>query len=1152
MTFPLNEGQERAAGTLEGPVLISAGAGTGKTRALTERFVRAVLPGAVGGWTPAAVDELLTITFTDKAAGELAERIRSSLRAAGMPREARQLDGAWISTIHGFCARILRRHALEAGLDPGFTVADETEAREIREQAFEKAARTAHSSSAVVRELFALYGFQQVWNAVALIARMLETHGLGPDDIAAEPVPDAEGLHAEAVGFFRAAQSGLAPHVCAIKGAANHAGACRSLLEALEPLDVQSMGQSETAAHLWRALEEYSARGGSAAPIRDTCEELKAFRARLIAEAVAVITAPSAEALRALTAEYVSTLGVLKEERGVLDFGDLQLHAARLLETRPELRDRYRAGFRLVMVDEFQDTDELQMRIVRAVTGDNLCTVGDERQSIYRFRGADLDVYRHHREEMADAGARPVELVENYRSHPDIIDFVNRVFSAPPLFGEAVLRLTARRNEPDPPLVPHGAPRIMADLVHSEGRGKVAPRHVEAEALARRFVELRNAGVSPGEMVVLVRRYSSADTVAAALRQQGFPVLVVGGRRFLDRPEIRMLRALCSVIANPRDDVALATLLLSPMSGVSDDGVWLLRNAEESRMAGPHLWEGLGIAARTLPPADAIAAVALHGVIERARDRAGALSLAEVLKRAVEESEADLALLGNGDEGLQAFANVLRFVRKADDFERAGGAGAAAFAARLEAEERFGYQESPSAVTDDGSPAVRIMSVHASKGLEFPVVALPLLDDTPPADSGTLRARVLDGRLEVALALPSGWGGSSLSRRTLRFEEMRSREADAQAEEAKRLFYVACTRAREVLLLSGSANLDKDPAEAAECSLGLARRALGPVLDGVPGTDERRPLPGGTSLAVRVHEVAEEDVFREPGPTLPQSAAETPPASAVHARIDASTPVGAGVGPTRPDRLSYSDISAFEECSLRYWAHRVARLGSVEALTEGDPMRFGSALHAVLQLGGSEATAQLPDRIEAIARFYRLGPDGTARLREAVERFRTAKVAADLESHDVVRREHPFSVRMAGARGVVELVGAMDAYARTGPEGLIVDYKSGTSEAGIDELRARFVTQARCYAYAALGDGCERVRIVFVRPEVEHHGDVQQVAFEFVSGDASAIEKVLLERYEAISSTPYRPLSEWNDAVCRGCRIAGTLCPLTPPGRAAG
>ena len=1152
MIFPLNEGQERAAGTLEGPVLISAGAGTGKTRALAERFVRAVVPDGAEGWAPAPVDELLTITFTDKAAGELAERIRLSLRAAGMSREARELDGAWISTIHGFCARVLRRHVLEAGLDPGFAVADETEARAMREEAFEKAASAAHDSSPAVRELFAVYGFQHVWDAVSLATRMLDTHGLTPVDIALEPAPDATALFARALEFFSSAHGTLEEHACAIKGAANHAAACHMLLAALEPLDVYAMGPGDVAEHLWRALEKYSARGGSAAPIKGVCGEIKELRSRLLADAATVMTAPAAGALVTLTEAYTSVLASLKGERGVLDFGDLQLRTARLLEERPDLRDRYRSAFRLIMVDEFQDTDELQMRIVQSISGENLCTVGDERQSIYRFRGADLAVYRRHREQMARAGASPVELVDNYRSHPEVIGFVNEVFGHPDLFGDELLRLEARRQEPERPLVPTRAPRIGFDLVHTEGRSKAATRHTEAEALATRFAQLRESGVSPGEMVVLLRRYASAGTVATALRRRGFSVLVVGGRRFLGLPEVTMLRSLCRVIANPRDDMALATLLLSPMSAVSDDGLWLLRNAEASRRAGRHLWDGLGVAGAALSATDAAAAVSLRRVIERARDRVGAVPLAEVLKRAVEESDTDLALLGSGDAGLEAFANVLQFIDKAAEFERSGGSGVAGFAARVDAEERFGHQESPSALADDGSPAVRIMSIHASKGLEFPVVALPLLDDTPPADGGILRTCVSDGQLEIALGLPASWGGKSEDRRTPRFAQFASEETAAEAEEAKRLFYVGCTRAREVLLLSGSANLEKSPLDAAECSLGLARRALGSLLEGPPGTDTIRSLSQGARVSLRVHEVPEAPVMCAQPPDSPERA-EHPDAAAAPDPADGPALVASGVAPTRPERFSYSDISAFDACSLRYWAQRVARLGGAEMPGDGNPMKFGSALHAVLQLGRPGAPVPPAERIEAIARFYQLGPDGPVRLTRAAERFAGSRIAAELEACKTVRREHPFSVRMGSGVHEADLVGVIDAYGRTGTSALVVDYKSGTSEAGESELRERFATQARCYAYAAFSDGCESVRVVFVRPEVEiAGGGLEEVTFEFGADETGAIEESLLGAYEAISTTDYRALNEWDGAVCRGCRIAGTLCPVSIPEHAAG
>ncbi|MDY0087730.1 MAG: UvrD-helicase domain-containing protein, partial [Coriobacteriia bacterium] len=859
MSFALNKGQRQAASTLVGPVLVSAGAGTGKTRALTERFAHAVLPQRVAGWEAVAVDEILTITFTNKAAGELGERVRASLRVEGLTQQARAVDTAWISTIHGFCARLLRRHALEAGIDPAFAVADETAARELREEAFEMAAREMHGSSEEVRDLFARWGFDPVWGAVDAITLELETRGLTGNDIDIGGAPDVRGLLQEALALFRHSEIALAPHTAKSRGAANHVEACRGMIEQLEPLVASSgVGAEEIAARLWRALAGYSAAGGSAAAIKDICSDITTTRMRLLSEAVAVLTATPKQTIIELTSAYRTVLAHLRAERGVLDFADLQLQAVRLLEARPELRERYRRAFRLVMVDEFQDTDALQMRIVSAVAGTNLCTVGDERQSIYGFRGADIDVYRAHRCEMSEAGAHPVELTENYRSHPDVITFVNRVFGSEALFGAELLRLDARRQEAAPPLVSQETPRVMVDLVHCSRAKATLRRQAEAGVLAARLGELRDAGVNPGDMVVLVRRYASAPPVAAALRKAGFPVLVVGGGGFLDLPEVAMMRALCGVIVNPRDDRALAALLLSPLSSVSDDGVWLLRNAEGARETGHHLIDALAAAEALLEPADAAAATRLHATLKRARQRAGAMALGEVLMRAVEEAGLDVELLAGGDEGLQALSNVLRFTRKADAFEGSGRAGAAALVARVDAEARFGQRESSVAATEDATSAVRIMSMHAAKGLEFPVVALPMLNEQPSPDKGAVRTEMCDGRLEVELSLPSSVGGKAEHRRTLRFEEMRATCSQREAEEGKRVLYVACTRAREVLLLSGSENLEKPPDPDGASGLTRLRLALGDTLRAEPGTDEIRTIDGCTPVSVRIHEEADE------------------------------------------------------------------------------------------------------------------------------------------------------------------------------------------------------------------------------------------------------------------------------------------------------
>ncbi|HET6497857.1 MAG TPA: PD-(D/E)XK nuclease family protein, partial [Coriobacteriia bacterium] len=711
------------------------------------------------------------------------------------------------------------------------------------------------------------------------------------------------------------------------------------------------------------------------------------------------------------------------------------------------------------------------------------------------------------------------------------------------------------RDEPGPPSVPDDTPRLMIDLVHVPGRSRSRAQSAEATALAERFAELRELGVDPGGMVVLVRKYAHAAPVAAALRAAGFSVLVTGGRRFLGRPEIRMARALCRVIANPLDEQALVELLLSPMSAVSDDGVWLLRNAEGGADRGRGIWDALGDSGLPLDAADAAAARLLRDVVAHARERAGSTGLGEVILSAVEESGADRVLLCGGDDGLQAFANVVRFARKADECERSGVAvGAAAFCVRIDAEERYGDQETPSAVSADGSSAVRVMSVHAAKGLEFPVVGLVMLGESASPAQGVLETDVRDGRLELALALPPEWGGKAESRRTRRFDELRAGHGVAEADEAKRLLYVACTRAREVLVMCGSGDLDAEPAPGGRSGLDLMRLALAHLFEGgTPGTDATRALEDETRVSVRVHEVddgggageqdAADAAATARGGTCRPVRAETyePPREVRESLEGPRHPA-----PLRPERLSYSDIASFETCPLRYWAQSVARLGDISPVDDGSPARFGSALHALLQTHAVSDAHDVEERSAALARYHRLGREGAARLRDAVIRLRDSRLEGELAAHEVVRREHPFSVRISSGEHGFALAGFLDAYGRTAEDALVVDYKSGTAAEPPAALRARYARQAECYAYAVLREGCCRVRVVFARPEVPSaDGEPELVEFVYGTQDAARIERSLAAVYESIATERYAPRAVRDDHACRGCRVAGSLCPLT-------
>ncbi len=1119
----LNEGQARAARHLGRPLLIDAGAGSGKTRTLTQRIVCALTPGAVPGWVPASVDEVLAITFTEKAAGEIGERVRQALRKEGRTEDARRLDAAWLSTIHGLCSRLLRKHALHAGIDPAFRVLDGVEAHRLKERAFAEAAAEAMESSAAGEELFGEYGFEAVAGVVESLRRELHTRGSWPSALELEPVRDAARIRRDAAAFFERMRD--AWDACASTTATADAqrDACARTTAALARIEDGSP-PAMLAAQVWAALDAHPKPPAKLKGAEEVIGEMGPGRTRLLRQAAGAATAPMAAALRGLVAAHSERYAAAKRAAGGLDFDDLQVEALRLLRSRPEVADGLRRQFRLVMVDEFQDTDALQLALVRALAGEDLCTVGDERQSIYRFRGADVAVYREHVRAMTEAGALSVPLTENYRSHPDILSFVNAAFGSSALFGGTFLPLRAMRDESARAAFPSEA-RVRVALVLRKGNGSTAAR--EARLVAERFAELRDAGVPTGSMAVLLRTYRHADEFASALRSRGIPALIVGGSRFLERPEVRTLRALCRALANVHDDEALVQLLAAPVGGVSDDALWLLRNDAETGLARRgSLADAIVSPAAVLADADSSEARRLLEVLERARARLGRMPLSEILLRAVEESAWDLKLLAEGDAGRHAYANVLKLARLADAFEASGGAGPAGFVEHLETKEASGDRDAPATLADESSPCVRIMSVHASKGLEFAVVAMPQLGDGPRGDRGAVRWSADGDRIRLALALPSARcaAAGSKSNATEWFSEFDAADAAAEEDEAKRLFYVACTRAEEMLLLTGATNLAEEPVKGAP---------LGWLLSAVEEARER-----GEAIPIEWERV---DVAEEEVPAWDAGEAD----EAEDGRDAAFWPPAPPCEPQAkrapaPDRLSYSDIALYRRCGLRFFCEKVLRVG-VPGEAGEKAKSFGSAVHAALQLAVGGAVAPDDERLTALGRSFGIAEEDGPRLREAVRTFLASRLASELASLRRVRTEVPFAVPV-GRQGFL-LAGTIDAYAREGDRGLIVDYKTGTAGTEAD-LRDAFALQAACYALVALRDGCERVRVAFARLEVAEDGEPQAVEYEFDAGDAGAIEAELLADHARMSAGEYDPLPGRDRRVCTACPAATKICPL--------
>ena len=835
----LTAGQQRCVDTLDRPLVVAAGAGSGKTFTLTKRIVHAFEDGFVSD-----IDEVCAITFTKKAAGELKSRIKAELRSRSFVDQALRVDEAWISTIHGMCARILRAHAIELGLDPSFRVAEGAQIEAYLARAVDTVLLEAQEEeSPRLDALFSEYPARSFGGFGVSVESMLtdlvtaaSAQAEGVDAfvlpgvvlrpaLAVEQAVDAiEGLVAAAEGEKEGAKRNdwLASTALALEDARRALTAesfgCEDALRIMAPFKlVKTFGS-----------KEYKARVDEARSMLGAC----VMEVRLGAARVHL------ETLIDLTRRTLNVFSALKQSDGVLDNNDLLVLAARAIESHPDIAAQYAEKFKLVMVDEFQDTDQMQVDMIKRLAGEGaerLCTVGDAQQSIYRFRGADVSVYRRHLATVrANWPDSVIELSDNFRSHPDVLSFVDCVFEKPSMFGGEFMSLAAGRDETKvaKPFSDE-TPRIVVQHTSRPWRGVASWQIVNAAAqrVADVFSSLAQSGHAPGDMVVLLGRMTNADVYAQALRDRGLPCVVSGGSVFARTSEAQMMQQLVHVVANPLESQALFNVLVSPLFALTAgdlldvgglDGFWRVAFADDAVETGgsPQL------------------SCALH-VMAHMRKDIGRVPVARIMERVLADSGWLSRRQSEGAEGLAAAANAFKAIRMIAAIERAGANGPASVSRQFD-EMLACSKEAPGALSVSGGDSVRIMTIHASKGLEFPIVAVAEIKEDKLPSSRLLEATVADkvylsldlcrtldevgdsvdasmlsamrdyvlgssaGEDELAVAVTKDEG--ALHRRLA----LRDYLAAGDREEAKRLLYVALTRAKEALVVSSTGVRTKD------------------------------------------------------------------------------------------------------------------------------------------------------------------------------------------------------------------------------------------------------------------------------------------------------------------------------------------------------
>jgi ATP-dependent helicase/nuclease subunit A len=1113
----LTDEQEQAVSRREGSLLLAAGAGSGKTSVLVERFVRAVREDGV------APGRILAITFTERAAGELRERVRARLLELGEREAARDAEAANVGTFHGFCARLLRIHPLQAGVEPGFQILEEGFADRLRALAFSDAlAGFLEGERPQVVDLVAAYG--------------------------------ADPLRSMVLGAYA---------------------------------QLRSQGQVEPRLP---TVGETGAEHGEAA-IR-ACE--------LIGE---------------LVERFGTAYGQRKHVRAALDFDDLELNARWLLEQRAGVRGAWAERFQLLMVDEFQDSNPRQLQVLAALDRNNMFTVGDELQSIYGFRHADVSLFRERHAHLNKRGAS-LALTHNFRSCPAILAAVERIFAA--RIGERFAPLTPTRppQTGEQPIVEllltdkRGWERFPGDD-ELEGMPEATPwRQAEARLLAGRVAELIASGqAQAGEIVVLLRALGDLPVYESALRHHGLRTLA-GVGNFWSHQQVGDLLAWLRALANPLDELALYSTLASPLVSISSDGLALIARAASEGRVG--VWraierafadaqgegdegelgdQGDGERARgatglrdALPPADRERVAAFRELFASERASAALHPISELLRRVIAATGYDAHVLSLS-WGERRLANVQKLVRLARRFEAQEGRDLRRFLDHVaHVEVALGGREADAPVGDGEVDAVRLMSIHAAKGLEFPVVCVADLGRDPNLRVPDLLVDGASGRVGLRLL---GLGNPEAAS-VLDYDELREERRGAQEEEEDRVLYVACTRAENRLLLSGSVAFERWPAP----KPGVAPIAwLAPAL--VPDASKLAasgvlPTGGltvdaGGGLLVRcvfnASSTAEEArPVRAPEPVgeVTQRSVSAPTArlSTVGEGVPEPTAQLAMTMPTAPRgapvpvplpladpdaTMSYTSLAELERCGYRYYLERVLRLpenraaarsgrddGGIEARTRG------TIVHVLLE-SVDFARPQPPSvkDVEGVARQIgaSVGTGERAEIAALIAGALTAEPARRLRTARRARSEHPFAFSLGPAHpahpahpGEPLVTGVLDLIVEQ-PDGssLIVDYKSDrlAGDEDLEQLVQRdYGFQRLLYALAAIEDGAREVEVAhwfLERPE-------EWVAVRFVTDEQHRLREQLLTRVARARAKGFAVTGAPHRAICLTCPGRGGLC----------
>ncbi len=1202
---------EAAVGRAGESLALTSGAGCGKTLVLARRFTELVMRAKADEGSP--FERFVALTFTDKAALEMLSRVRAVLlealsrsKSAGDRRKLAawitELPAAHISTIHSFCASLLRRHAVEAGVDPDFAVcADELVTAQMISEAAEQAVLSAvEARRTEVLELLARADLARVAGDVqTLMARRIawqqsdyadpeqtlqrwdrlrqelcrqQLSELRADGAIREELAYLEGYPcsdpADKLNLYREAKLALARELLAGKEAVTA---------------MQLAGLSEKAGGIgsqraWGGKEgllEFRGR------LRDFLERFAQLGAYL--EPLGADDADATRCLAALTAlagDAVARHDRAKRRAGLLDFDDLIFLTGRLLRESPAVRASLRGRLGQLLLDECQDTDAYQLEMLWRLLADGqrpppgkLFIVGDLKQSIYRFRGAQAEVFQQLCRRFGEAR---IPLEESFRVHAAGAAFVNHVFSQ--LMGTEYEPITSSRAErpagqsveillaqPDEPGDAEAGTIAQADLIAQRIAEMVGKEKLVFDAQARQWRTAR-----PGDVAVLFARMTHSVEYERALRQRGLPYYVVAGTGFFRQQEVYDVLNALRVIDDPFDDVALFGVLRSAIFGLDDNA--LLHIASSAR---PPYFAKLDRpeVLNRLPAAQREQLGFARGLLGRLHRDKDALGAAVLIARLLAESGYAAGLLGEF-QGRRKLGNVLRLVEAARSAQAGGRVSLADFVKRYGelSLEQSRYEQAP--VVGEADDVVRVMTIHKAKGLEFPVVIIPDLNAGRRGLSGGLLLRHDWGityrppDVVEEDAGPEEAPGRRKSEPVSFRLAAKAEKAELAAEDVRKL-YVAATRHQDHLILVGA-----DRRDARGCFKDSGSYLA--QLDGVLGIAEavdrgQEQIAYGKGFSARVARIAPRAPSgkgrRRPiGQRIvassadPASFAEALSCAGEAAELPLVGPLARVGGPAPAGRIAATALADFAHCSRLYrWRHEL-RVPTELPLTVRpagasdsalDAATAGTLLHRCMELLDFSALAG-PAAGSLAAPAQSLVARATGEMELA---FEPAGLAEELAGMLSRMAGHPLLRQVAAARtrlaelpllyraGGLDIAGQIDLLYQDA-EGTwhVLDYKSDRIGPGQAESHAqRYELQMRIYLAAAARHLATRCRprsvgaavadaaVYFLRPAEAHRFAADEQALADLEQRLAVLADELLQCRRS-GQFPRR-----GGATCPGC-----------------